>query len=94
MPTDNWGTPGRDTLQLEAHEHFLAFLNSDTTQFKPPYIAIQNKLSHPLQPQRIRTWKKLFEKMGVLNVQQSVLRLTDFGYILQEQLSSSASGKI
>ncbi|MBI3218017.1 MAG: HNH endonuclease [Bacteroidetes bacterium] len=94
MPKDSWGTPGRDTFQLEAHEHFLAFLNSDGARFSPPYVAIQNKLSHRLQPQRVRTWKKLFEKMGVLNVPDKHLRLTDFGHVLQEELYRPAHENI
>ena len=91
MPSDNWGTPGRDTFQLEAHEHFLAFLMSDGIEYTPPYVGIQTKLTHGIEPQRVRTWKKLFEKMGILYVTDHILKLTDFGHVLEEQLTLSSA---
>lgn len=87
MPIDNWGTPGRDTFELNAHEHFLSFLHSNEEPFSSPYQPIQRKLTRNVQPQRIRTWKKLFEKMGILHVRNKTLFLTDFGIVLQDQLS-------
>lgn len=87
MPLDNWGTPLRDVLadadvRLEIGElnsKLVGFLQSSGQPYVRPYEQIKANLKEKITENRIETWKKLFQELGLLWVEDGVMQRTRFG---------------
>ena len=89
MPIDNWGTPLRDVLadadiRLEVGEinpKLTGFLANDGHPYQRPYREIIAQVGE-ITENRVETWKKLFQDLGLLWVDEGTLHLTQFGHIV------------
>ncbi|MET3781117.1 MoxR-like ATPase [Brevundimonas sp. 1080] len=103
MPIDNWGTPLRDVLvdadivfaPAEINEKFQAFFRADGHRYSAPYDEINAHLPDTLSPNRVETWKKLFDTVGLLYVDEGRVRISRFGRLFGgewERLAREAAG--
>lgn len=90
LPVDNWGTPLRDTLseadiRLELGEinpKLAGFLASDGVRYQRPYEEISSRIGEQITENRLETWKKFFQDLGLLWVDDGTLHLTRFGHVV------------
>lgn len=93
MPSDNWGTPLRDVLtdadfriELgEINSKLVGFAKSDGSVYQRPYELLSSNIDGSLSENRIETWKKLFQELGLVWVEDGILRLTDFGRLFDQK---------
>ncbi len=87
MALDNWGTPLRDVLTEadvrlevgELNEKLLAFLSAEGEAYRRPYAEISKHFGQQITENRIETWKKLFQELGLLWIEDGAVALTRFG---------------
>lgn len=103
MPIDNWGTPLRDVLvdsditfaPAQINEKFQAFFRADGQPYSAPYDEINAHLPETLSSNRVETWKKLFDTVGLLYVDEGRVRISRFGRLFGgewERLARQAAG--
>jgi MoxR-like ATPase len=103
LPLNNWGTPLRDVLvdaditfaPAEINEKFQAFFRADGHRYSAPYDEINAHLPETLSPNRVETWKKLFDTVGLLYVDEGRVRISRFGQLFGgewERLVRQAAG--
>lgn len=97
MPLDNWGTPLRDVLTEadvrlavgDVNAKLQAFLESEGTTYRRPYDEIIAKTGGTIAPNRLETYKKLFEDLGLIFVSDGQVNLSELGRVLLGSLSSA-----
>lgn len=97
MPTDNWGTQLRDVLTdfdasltlNDLNATFEAFALEDGKEYTRPYAGILQHLNRQIEANRIETWKKLFDNVGLLSVQNGQVRITAFGHLVRAKWASA-----
>lgn len=102
MPLDNWGTPLRDVLtdstvdfQLgELNSKFVAFYENDGGRYERPYENINARLREPLTENRIETWKKLFDNLGLIYVEDGVIHVTGLGRRVADAANTALSATL
>lgn len=92
MPESTWGTPLRDVLtgadfELELgalNTKLLGLLHSSGQIYKRPYSDIIERIGEPISENRLETWKKLFQDLGLVWVDEGTLQVTRFGQVFAE----------
>ncbi|UWR76648.1 AAA family ATPase [Phaeobacter inhibens] len=96
LPDTNWGTPLRDVLtdadfQLELGEinkKLEGLLRSEGLSYKRPYSEIIKEIGGNISENRLETWKKFFQELGLLWVKDGEIAITEFGRILNSSHDS------
>jgi hypothetical protein len=97
LPTDNWGTALRDVLtdaevRLGAgalNPKLRAFLESDGKPYERPYDDLIERIGEPITANRLETWKKLFEEVGLISVTQGKIHVSKFGAIVNDAFQAA-----
>lgn len=97
MPLDNWGTHLRDVLTDadvrlsvgDINAKLKAFLESEGALYQRPYGELIDKAGGGMQPNRLETWKKLFEDLGLIFVSESRIHVTELSRVLTQCLDSA-----
>lgn len=97
MPLNNWGTPLRDVLtdiELrldlgEGNAKLASFLANDDRPYQRPYDDLIAQMGEQITPNRVETWKKLFEELGLIFVTDGVLHASSFGKIVADRLGEA-----
>lgn len=94
MPQDTWPTSARDTTQfptiktvVEMRDHLKGFLTLDGVAAKD-YEVQKTKTGLSVEDQRLRTYRKMYERLGLLYVQSDKIFLTDLGKAISSLESS------
>lgn len=98
MPLDNWGTPLRDVLTEadvrlavgDINAKLQAFLESEGAAYRRPYAELIAKAGGAIAPNRLETYKKLFEDLGLIFISGGKVNLSELGQVLTSSLSSVA----
>ncbi|NTZ89286.1 McrB family protein [Agrobacterium tumefaciens] len=97
VPIDNWGTPLRDVLadadvRLEVGEinsKLVGFLESSGQPYQRPYSEIAPLFKEQIAETRIETWKKLFQELGLLWIQDGKVQRTRFGAVVSDSYAAA-----
>jgi hypothetical protein len=66
----------------ELNSRLMGFLQSSGQPYRRPYDEIRANLKEQITENRLETWKKLFQELGLVWVEDGILHHTHFGEVI------------